>query len=119
MRVGHKFAIGEDAELSVDVSLSLATLFQSAHLAEPTGVEELSLTANQSKEQMLVSEAATVVEFPSVLAGKGCASLAGICDCRLRNSVLTCIDAGKAQEQAIRIARGCTRRRGIHRRAAA
>jgi hypothetical protein len=57
MRVGHKFAIGEDAELSVDVALSLATLFQSAHLAKPTSVEELSLTANQSKEQMLVSTA--------------------------------------------------------------
>jgi len=53
LRVAHRFGVGEDDELSLPATVSLASLWCTAHLSAPTSVEELSLSGNQPLSNMI------------------------------------------------------------------
>jgi len=73
LRVAHRFGLGEDEELSRPATVALSQLFTAAHLAAPKSVEEMSLSANQRREDMEESRLRFPTEGkePVVLRGEG------------------------------------------------
>lgn len=58
VRLGHQFAVGEDSYLSSPVSLDLFALLSSY---QPISAQEMSLSANQLKSEMLANK----VQWPT------------------------------------------------------